>query len=360
MAGWNSNINSKRILGVAREGIFLFAKKMKFIYHILLLFPFISTCLTPSANLIDYRDHFAPSGEENLSSKIPPGKVRVTYLGTSSLLLDDGETQILTDGFFSRPSLWRVLFTKLSSNENEIKYVMLLAGIKNLKGIFVCHSHYDHSMDAPFIAKETNAKLYGSVSTLFVGKGGGVPEEQLVLFEPGKKIQIGKFKITVLNSKHSPPFKILGRTNAADPNRPDLTEPLAQPAKAEEFIEGGAYDFLVEHGKHSLLIKGSTNYIEGAWKDLKAEVVFLGIAALAKQDSEFQNKYYEETIGSVKPKIVVPVHWDNFFKPLTEPLEANLSLGDDVSKAMEFMIQKTSEDKIDYKILRAFGSILLF
>ncbi|WP_367897859.1 MBL fold metallo-hydrolase [Leptospira sp. WS58.C1] len=320
----------------------------------------LQNCLTASANIQDYKEHFIGNDPKDLSSEIPKGKVRAVFLGTSSILLDDGETQILTDGFFSRPSLFRTMFSKISSDEQEIKYVMLLAGINRLKGILVCHSHYDHSMDSPFIAKETGAKLYGSISTIQIGKGGGVPDEQLALFQPGKKIQIGKFKITVLNSKHTPPFKILGKTNAADPNRPDLTEVLSQPAKAEDYIEGGTYDFLVEHGKHSILIKGSTNYIENAWEGLKADVVFLGIAMLGKQEEGFRTKYYEETVVKTSPKMVIPVHWDNFFKPLSQPLEPNLSLGDDVKTGMEFIIRKTSQDGIQFKILRGFESILLF
>ncbi|TGL49273.1 MBL fold metallo-hydrolase [Leptospira wolffii] len=329
------------------------------VFFLFLMLSYIS-CLSPSGNIMDYKTHFANQEESSSVSKIPVGKVRVTYLGTSSLLIDDGETQILTDGFFSRPSIWKTMFTKIASNPEEIRYVMLLAGINRLKGIFVCHSHFDHAMDSPFIAKETGAKLYGSKSTLQIGRGGELPETQMILFEPGKKITIGKFKVTVLASKHTPPFKILGKTNASDPNRPDLEEPLSQPVKTEEYIEGGTYDFLVEHGKNSLLIKGSTNYIEGAWKDLKVDALFLGIAMLAKQDREFQEKYYKETVGTVTPKVVVPIHWDNFFKPLTLPLEPNLSLGDDITGAMDFMILKTSEDKIDYRILRGFGSILLF
>ncbi|TGL63657.1 MBL fold metallo-hydrolase [Leptospira sarikeiensis] len=328
-------------------------------FQILILFT-LQYCLSASANIQDFKGHFAGNDPRDLVSDIPKGKVRAVFLGTSSILLDDGETQILTDGFFSRPSLFKTAFGKVSSNEEEIKYVMLLSGIKKLKGIFVCHSHYDHSMDAPYIAKETGAKLYGSESTMQIGRGGGLAEDRMELFNPGKKIQIGKFKITVLNSKHTPPFKILGKTNAADPNRPHLTEALPQPANAEDYIEGGTFDFLVEHGKNSILIKGSTNYIEDAWKDLKADVVFLGIAMLGKLDEDFQTKYYEETIGKTSPKIVIPVHWDNFFRPLSEPLEPNLSLGDDVKKGMEFMIRKTSQDGIQFKILRGFESILLF
>jgi hypothetical protein len=49
-----------------------------------------------------YRDLFAvpPAGEDS-----PPS---VTFLGVSSLLFHDGESAIMTDGFFSRPGLPRV------------------------------------------------------------------------------------------------------------------------------------------------------------------------------------------------------------------------------------------------------------
>ena len=53
-------------------------------------------------------------GRPSLSSyadrfDVPPaaGDFGVTFLGVASLLLDDGETAIMTDGFFSRPSLPR-------------------------------------------------------------------------------------------------------------------------------------------------------------------------------------------------------------------------------------------------------------
>ena len=38
----------------------------------------------------------------------------VTWLGVSTLLLDDGSSALMTDGFFSRPSLARVGLGKVS------------------------------------------------------------------------------------------------------------------------------------------------------------------------------------------------------------------------------------------------------
>ncbi len=41
----------------------------------------------------------------DLASAAVTDSVTVTWLGVTTLLFDDGETQILIDGFFSRPSL---------------------------------------------------------------------------------------------------------------------------------------------------------------------------------------------------------------------------------------------------------------
>ena len=33
-----------------------------------------------------------------------------------------------------------------------------------------------------------------------------------------------------------------------------------------------------------------------------------------------ETAFYRETIEKVDPKLVIPVHWDNFFSPLTKPV----------------------------------------
>ncbi|TGN12004.1 MBL fold metallo-hydrolase [Leptospira ilyithenensis] len=333
---------------------------LQFCFKFFLFFSFlwIQSCMFGSSgNVRDYKNYLS---EQKQTNSVPSGKVRVTFLGTSSLLVDDGETQLLTDGFFTRPSLFRTAFLRLSTDISIIESVMAKTRMNRLKGIFVCHSHYDHAMDAPFVAKLTGANLYGSSSTLNVGAGAGLSFDRMNLFIPGKPVRIGKFTVTVLSSKHTPPFKILGKTNATDPNHPNIDSPLIQPAKASDYIEGGAFDFLIQHGSHSLLIKGSTNYIEGALDRYKVDVLFLGIAQLSKQPETFQETYYKETVKAVKAKQVIPIHWDNFFKPLAEPLEPNLKIGDDFNANMNFILHKTKADNVNVILLQGFETIDLF
>ncbi|EKJ87709.1 beta-lactamase family domain protein [Leptospira meyeri serovar Hardjo str. Went 5] len=342
------------------------AEKIKFLkkqnlslvlLYVSFIFFFSHCALRSSGNLNHYDTYFPHESKSNL---IPKGKVRVTFLGTSSILLDDGVTQILTDGFFSRPSIWKTAFSKVESNPIIVSSVIERANINRLEAIFVCHSHYDHVMDAPLVAKQTKAKLFGSSSTLNVGTGAGLTSDQMQKFVPGKPIAIGKFIITVLESKHTPPFRILGKTNATDPNHPTIETPLVQPVKALDFIEGGTFDFFIQHGKNKILIKSSTNFVEGALDKLQADVLFLGVAQLSLQPVSFQDEYYKQTVQTLKPKLLIPIHWDNFFKPLSEPLEPNLKLGDDFDGNMKYILNRTEKEKIEVKLLQGFETIDLF
>ncbi|MGH8808989.1 MAG: MBL fold metallo-hydrolase, partial [Noviherbaspirillum sp.] len=77
------------------------------------------------------------------------GALRVRFLGVSTLLFDDGETAILTDGFFSRPAKMEVLLGKVAPDTASIARSLQRAGITRLAAVLVGHSHYDHVMDAP-------------------------------------------------------------------------------------------------------------------------------------------------------------------------------------------------------------------
>ncbi|MBP6730525.1 MAG: MBL fold metallo-hydrolase [Chitinophagales bacterium] len=311
----------------------------------------------PSANMPLFAKYFTT---DERAAKIEPGQVKVTFFGTSTLLFDDGETQLLVDGFFSRPPIGKVAFGKIKSDTALIRSLINKHQINRLKAVFVCHSHYDHAMDAPAVCRLTSARLYGSSSTLNVGKGQALTTNAMELYQPGKAISVGKFVVTIINSKHTPPFKLLGKTNATDPNHPDITEPLKQPNKADNYIEGGTYDIYIQHGNHALLVKASTNFIADALNNYPADVLFLGSAMLGLQPAEFQNQYFAQTVLATQAKTVVPIHWDNFTRPINKPLVALPNISDNVDSGLHFLIRKTEENKVNLKLMQAENAMLLF
>ena len=102
-----------------------------------------------------------------------PHELRAMFFGVSTIALFDGETTLLTDGFFSRPSAQQVLAGRVSPNHAAIDEALQKAGIGEAAAVLVAHSHYDHALDAPAVCWRTGATLVGSESTLNIGRGYG-------------------------------------------------------------------------------------------------------------------------------------------------------------------------------------------
>lgn len=239
--------------------------------------------------------------------------MKVTFFGTTTLLFDDGTDQALFDAHFTRPSLFKYIFGSAGTDARLADELLAAHPMDRLRAVFISHSHHDHVMDAPYVMDHTGATLYGSRSALNVARGGGVPEGRLVEFKGGETFEAGGYKVRVLPSLHSRPTLLnndLGQT---------IDAPLRQPARLRDYKEGGSFDFYVEAGGKRCLIRPSFNYIEGQLDGLRADVLFLGVAGLAKADAATEAKFFAETVDKVRPRLVIPLHWDNFFKRLDRP-----------------------------------------
>ena len=181
---------------------------------------------------------------------VPPaaGLFGVTFLGVASLLLDDGETRVLTDGFFSRPALAKVALGRIAPDLGRIDAALARVGADRLAAVVPVHSHYDHAMDAAAVADRTGADLVGGESTAYVGRGHGLPEERIRVVTPGEPLSYGAFTLTLVESHHCPPDRFPG----------EITEPVIPPVKAGAYKCGEAWSILVEHaGGATALLQGS-------------------------------------------------------------------------------------------------------
>jgi len=144
----------------------------------------------PSLDAIDW-----PSPA--LASAANADAVTVTWLGVTTLLFDDGETQILIDGFFSRPSLSDIVLRRPVDNDAAtINYAMNEFRMRRLAAIIPVHSHFDHAMDVGAVANRSSASILGSESTAQVARGAGVPEDQITVVEAATSFEFGNFHWT--------------------------------------------------------------------------------------------------------------------------------------------------------------------
>lgn len=266
--------------------------------------------------------------------------LRVIFFGVSTLLLDDGETAILTDGFFTRPEADAILFGKIAPDRDVIARSLDRAGIRKLAAVIAVHSHFDHVLDSPEVAQRTGAVLIGSSSTINVGRGWGLPDDRLRLMHDGEVMRFGKFEVTIIRSAHHP--QAFGQG--------EIDSPLHPPVSASEYREGGSYQLLVHHDDRSLLINGSAGFVAGALAGRNADVVYLGIGGLGRDDDSYRSAYWDQVVHAVHAKRVIPIHWDNLTRPLDKSLLPAPYLFDDMDKSMQFLLQRGQADNVDVRL----------
>jgi L-ascorbate metabolism protein UlaG (beta-lactamase superfamily) len=230
--------------------------------------------------------------------------VSFKWLGVTSFLLSDGKTTIMFD-----PAMTRVGFAdylpwrRIAPNATEVDYWMKRCGIKSVDATFVNHAHTDHVIDAPYIVSKYGGKLYGSTSTLNVGKGYGLKSEKLQRVYFNQEIQIGAFKIKPFSTPHPPHFLNIQLLDG------HIESPIKFPAKAWEFNVGETYSFLITHPKGRILFHSVAEIFQT--DPMKGQQVDSLLLTIANRHSSADLIH-----GRLNPsgaKKVIPLHFDNFF-----------------------------------------------
>lgn len=270
-----------------------------------------------------YREYFdAPEAADGTT-------VGVTWMGVSTLLLSDGTSAILTDGFFSRPGLLAVAARKLTPSIARIEAALRRSGIGKLDAVLPVHTHYDHALDSAAVAERTGAVLVGGESAANLGRGQGLTEDRIVVATSGEPVELGAFEVTLVESTHCPPDRYPGLISA----------PVVPPAKASAYRCGEAWSTLLRHrpSGRRLLIQGSAGFVPGALAGRHADAAYLGVGQLGVQPERYIRQYWNETVRAVGARRVVLIHWDDFFRPLTAPLRALPYVGDDLDVTMRVL-----------------------
>jgi L-ascorbate metabolism protein UlaG (beta-lactamase superfamily) len=281
----------------------------------------------------DYADRFAVPAA---SSESP---LSVTFLGVATLLVSDGDSAVLTDGYFSRPGLAKVGLGRVAPDRGRIDGCLRGAGITRLDGVLPVHTHFDHALDSAVVAEHTGALLVGGRSAVNVGRGGGLPEDRLREVSSGDEVALGAFDVIYVESDHCPPDRYPG----------EIATPLTPPAKAAAYRCGEAWSLLVDHrpSGRSLLVQGSAGFVPGALEGRSAEVVYLGVGQLGLLDERYLRGYWNHTVTAVGARRVVLIHWDDFFRPLDRPLRALPYAGDDLDVTMRVLGGLAEQDGVD-------------
>lgn len=291
-------------------------------------------------DLAPYRQRF-----ELPAAAAVPGALRVRFAGVATLVFDDGETAWMTDGFFSRPDARATFTGKIAPDEAEIERQLKLLGVTRLAAVVAVHSHYDHALDAPIVARRTGALLVGSSSTMNVGRGLQLGKDQMREVRPGETLTLGRFKLLFIESRHSP-------TPYSDGVTVDTIDaPLVPPARTSAWRTGTTWSIVVEHDGRRLLVQGSAGFVPGALRGQNVDTVLLGVGTLAKKSETYRTNYWDEVVRATGARRVIPIHWDDFWRRLDDaPLQAMPRLFDDTDAGFDELAQRATTARIEFKL----------
>jgi len=279
-----------------------------------------------------YSDRFdVPAAE-------PDSPLSATWMGVATLLVDDGSSALMTDGYFSRPNLARVAAGKVSPSPARVDGCLARAEVSRLEAVIPVHTHIDHVMDSALVADRTGARLVGGESAANVGRGYGLPDDRIVVASSGEPIQLGAYDVTLIESHHCPPDRFPGV----------IGEPLVPPVRVSAYRCGEAWSTLVHHrpSGRRLLIQGSAGFVKGALADQRADAVYLSVGQLGLHPRSYLVDYWTETVLAVGARRVSLIHWDDFFRPLSKPLRALPYAGDDLDVSIRILDELAARDGI--------------
>jgi L-ascorbate metabolism protein UlaG (beta-lactamase superfamily) len=243
--------------------------------------------------------------------------VRVRWLGVAGFTLTSGETTLAHDPYLSRPGLLRTSFRRYVPDEALLgRFVGAGSPAPELAHAslyLVGHSHFDHLGDVPWLAQRSGGRVVGSATTAAIARGYGLPEDRAVIASPGEIIDAGDFEVRVFASEHA---KVMA---GSVPFPGEVTEPPEAPIHAFSFKLGDACGYLVTERASGLriVLLSSANRELAALEALGRAVapVDLLLTAALGRDAD----YARDLVHTLRPRLVVPHHFDDLFVPIDAP-----------------------------------------
>jgi L-ascorbate metabolism protein UlaG (beta-lactamase superfamily) len=237
-----------------------------------------------------------------LFSFLSEARVSMKWLGVGAVLLDDGETSILFDPAFTKPSFSHYLnLTPLRSDRSLIKKYLASQKIQKLDGLFVTHTHFDHSVDATEVAAQTGATLYADENMAIIARS---HKDIKFRIEKLEKVSLGNFTITPILRTHS---KIM-----------DMFEFLPGPIRKDfnfsfyDYRVGNTWIYFIEHPDGKVLIDDSS----GSSPEIDVKEIDVVIQGIANRKSD--EEILTGLVKSFSAKRFIAIHFDNFFFNINE------------------------------------------
>jgi hypothetical protein len=270
--------------------------------------------------------------------------VSITYLGVSGFVIRGGplaDSAVMTGPSFTRQRLLAVAlpFWPVHPDTRLIDSLLAPELLDNVSAVLIGHSHYDHLLDAPYVAR-TKAKaavIYGSPTTANIlapvasevhGVHAVPPDSVGTAKAAGRWYPIagGRARFMALESSHAPNIGFLRYTYA---DATDAVPRTSLPRTTHGWHKGEVYAYLID-----LLDPAGAPVFRILFQDAAAEPEFSVLPPLVPADQHpvdvaiicagnFGNAddYPSALLRNLSPKHVIVSHWEDFFEHAYPPIK---------------------------------------
>jgi L-ascorbate metabolism protein UlaG (beta-lactamase superfamily) len=239
---------------------------------------------------------------------LPPG-LEIEWLGVSGYRLTYEGHTLFIDPYISRVPLRSLLLRRRALPDQAALERFVHAPGKTV-GVLVGHTHFDHAVDAPALARRLDCQAFGSASLVNLMALHGMAE-RAVEVEPYRVYELGPFEVGFTPSVHS---KLL--LGLAVPYDGELTCEHLDSLSPAAYRCGQVWGISIAVAGLRLYHQGSANLIDDAVRERGVDVFLAGVAGRS-----FTERYWQRILSRLEPRAVVPTHYDNFFRPLGQDLE---------------------------------------
>ncbi len=244
---------------------------------------------------------FAPEPFGPIAGRPP---VRVTWLGTAGFAIEHAGTVVLLDPYVTRASLWDCVRAPLRSDAAAVA-----RWAPRADAVIAGHTHFDHVLDVPAIARATGATVYGSRSCAALCRVEGVAADRVVdvesaLRDESAHAEVGPFALRFVPSAHS--ALLLGRV----PFPGEIADCDHVPLRAHRYRCGAVFGVEIRVGGLTLYHLGSANLLDGHGVP-GVDLLLLCVAGWTTTP-----RFVERVLGAFAPRAILLSHWDDFFSPM--------------------------------------------
>jgi L-ascorbate metabolism protein UlaG (beta-lactamase superfamily) len=253
---------------------------------------------------------------ERRGLELPDG-LELEWLGVSGYRLGYAGHDLYVDPYVSRVPLRAVLARRPALPDPAcLERYVRPAG--KAVAVLVGHTHFDHAVDAPALARRLGCPAYGSSSLAALMRLHGAGE-LAVEAVPHRRYELGPFTVSFTPSQHS---KLL--LGLAVPCAGELSCEHLDGLVPGAYSCGQVYGIRIEVAGISFYHQGSANLLDDELDGSPVDVFLAGVAGRG-----FTRDYWRRILPRLDPRVVVPTHYDDFFRPL----DAELGLTTNVNLA---------------------------